>query len=288
MKVAVTGAGGRTGGLVVKRLVAGPDKFEAVPVVRSKQSADKVEATYGLPKGAARVLDVASGDAAAATAALAGCDALVIATSAVPEILKLSLIPVILAKLFKREGVRPQFRWKEGQTPESVDWRGQKVQIDAAKAAGVKQVILVGSMGGTDPNNMLNKLVGEDGGQILQWKRRAEQYLVASGVPYTIIHPGGLVDEEGGRRRLAVDVDDGLLKRKTRSIPRADVAALAVGCLGLPAAINRSFDVCADPAGEGEPSEDWDALLAALGGRNCDYSINSQAKPAAPVAAAAP
>jgi hypothetical protein len=35
-----------------------------------------------------------------------GCDALVIATSAVPEILKLSLIPVILAKLFKKEGVR--------------------------------------------------------------------------------------------------------------------------------------------------------------------------------------
>ena len=77
-----------------------------------------------------------------------GCDALVIATSAVPEILKLSLIPVILAKIFKREGVRPQFRWKEGQTPEQVDWLGQKVQIDAAKAAGVKQVVLVGRCGG--------------------------------------------------------------------------------------------------------------------------------------------
>lgn len=188
-------------------------------------------------------------------------------------------------------------------------------------------------MGGTDPNNMLNKLVGEDGGQILQWKRRAEQYLVrrggclaggqcggvqlprlqvawhafcfaaqtithspprrsptpwrqvASGLKYTIIHPGGLVDEEGGKRRLAVDVDDGLLTRKVRSIPRADVAALAVGCLGLPTAINRSFDVCADPAGEGEPSGDWAALLESLGGRSCDYSINSQAEPASKVAA---
>jgi hypothetical protein len=325
--------------------------------------------------------------------------------------------------------------WKEGQSPEKVDWLGQKLQIDAAKAAGVKRVVLVGSMGGTDPSNMLNKLVGEDGGNILQWKvrgreemvvwaggttardgrrrergaasggapagsrargplnphphphpphphprprpqRRAEQYLIASGLEYTIIHPGGarmgrtggcggrrrvcagasarleaaaltraprrlacpgLVDEEGGKRRLVVAVDDKLLERKVcvgggwgawrvgatptrpcpptssrlqapslarppftskrpppraparpqvRSIPRADVAALAVGCLGLPAAANRAFDVCADPAGEGAPSADWGALLATLGGANCDYTINSQAgAPAARVAA---
>jgi uncharacterized protein YbjT (DUF2867 family) len=62
------------------------------------------------------------------------------------------------------------------------------VQIDAAKVAGVKQVVLVSSMGGTDPNHPLNKL-GD--GNILQWKRKAEQYLIASGIPYTIIHPGG-------------------------------------------------------------------------------------------------
>lgn len=69
-----------------------------------------------------------------------------------------------------------------------VDWIGQKVQIDAAKAAGVKQLVLISSMGGTQPDNMLNKIAD---GNILLWKRRAEQYLVASGVPYTIIHPGG-------------------------------------------------------------------------------------------------
>jgi nucleoside-diphosphate-sugar epimerase len=46
-----------------------------------------------------------------------------------------------------------------------VDWLGQKVQIDAAKAAGVKQVVLVSSMGGTDPNHQLNSL---GNGNILQ------------------------------------------------------------------------------------------------------------------------
>ncbi|GBF95759.1 hypothetical protein Rsub_08195 [Raphidocelis subcapitata] len=271
----------------MKRLIAGgADEYAPVPIVRSDKSAKKVEGDNGLPAGSARVLDIAANDLAAATAALQGCDALVIATSAVPQIVFLSLIPVMIKKLLRSDNPgRPSFTWKEGQNPEKVDWLGQKLQIDAAKAAGVKQVVLVGSMGGTDPSNMLNKLVGEDGGNILQWKRRAEQYLTASGLEYTIIHPGGLIDEEGGKRRLALGVDDSLLKRTTRNIPRADVAALAVGCIGLAAAKNRAFDVCADPLGEGEPSSDWAEVLAQLGGANCDYSINSQA--GAPVAAAA-
>jgi hypothetical protein len=43
---------------------------------------------------------------------------------------------------------------------------GQKVQIDAAKSAGVKQVVLVSSMGGTDPKHFLNTM--GDNGNILQ------------------------------------------------------------------------------------------------------------------------
>lgn len=43
--------------------------------------------------------------------ACVGCDALVIATSAVPEIIFWSLIPVMIAKLFKKEGVRCVGTW---------------------------------------------------------------------------------------------------------------------------------------------------------------------------------
>ena len=50
--------------------------------------------------------------------------------------------------------------------PPKIDWLGQKVQIDAAKAAGVKQVVLISSMGGTDPNHFLNTM--GDHGNILQ------------------------------------------------------------------------------------------------------------------------
>lgn len=69
-----------------------------------------------------------------------------------------------------------------------VDWIGQKRQFDAAKAAGVEHVVLVSSMGGTDLSNSLNK-IGD--GNILVWKRKAEQYLISLGITYTIIHPGG-------------------------------------------------------------------------------------------------
>lgn len=30
----------------------------------------------------------------------------------------------------------------------------------------------------------------------------------------TIVHPGGLTDEEGGKRELVVDVDDNLISRQ--------------------------------------------------------------------------
>ena len=69
-----------------------------------------------------------------------------------------------------------------------VDWEGQRRQFDAAKAAGVGHVVVISSMGGTQPDNTLNQI---GGGNILVWKRKAEQYLVSSGLTYTIIHPGG-------------------------------------------------------------------------------------------------
>ncbi|CAM9658406.1 unnamed protein product, partial [Ectocarpus fasciculatus] len=80
--------------------------------------------------------------------------------------------------------------------------------------------------------------------------RKAEEYLIASGMTYTIIHPGGLLDKEGGKRQLVLDTDDKMLERKSRSIPRADVAQLCVECLEIDAAKNRSFDAASNEEGE--------------------------------------
>lgn len=287
MKVVVTGAGGKTGGLIVKKLLKQPDRFTSVVgTVRSKASAGSL-VTEGLPESSVVEFDLAAAVEAAVdssgggnpalagfTEALQGADAVVIATSGVPQIKYSSLIGVIAGRLVGRKSM-PGFTWKQGQLPEQIDWLGQKVQIDAAKAAGVKQVVIISSMGGTDPNHFLNKM--GNNANILQWKRKAEQYLIASGLTYTIIHPGGLLDEAGGVKQLVVGLDDKLLDHNPRNIPRADVAALAVGCIGLQEAENRSFDVVAAPVAAGESaSNDYKGLLAGLVGSN-DYSINSQA-----------
>lgn len=86
-----------------------------------------------------------------------------------------------------------------------MDWQGQIAQVDAAKTAGVQHIVLVSSAGGCDPRHFLNHIGSSDGkhkGNILNWKRAAEQHLIASGVTYTILHPNrellGHLQLEGG------------------------------------------------------------------------------------------
>merc|ERR1712037_1076521 len=104
-------------------------------------------------------------------------------------------------------------------------------------------------MGGTDPDHPLNNLgrAAKDdgtteGGNILRWKRKAEKYLIDSGLPYTIVHPGGLLNEAGGKRQIVIGVDD-QRDEGERSIPREDVAEVLVQAVLLPAYRGRSFDI---------------------------------------------
>ncbi|KAL9267465.1 hypothetical protein AKJ16_DCAP26069 [Drosera capensis] len=187
-------------------------------------------------------------------AALEGIDALIILTSAVPK-MKPGSDPT--------KG-RPDFYFDEGAYPEQVDWIGQKNQIYAAKAAGVKHIVLVGSMGGMNPNHMLNSL---GNGNILIWKRKAEQYLADSGIPYTIIRAGGLQDKPGGLRELLVGKDDELLQTDTRAIPRADVAEVCIQALQFEEAKFKAFDLASKPEGAGTPTTDFKALFAKVTAR---------------------
>jgi hypothetical protein len=68
-----------------------------------------------------------------------------------------------------------------------VDYDGQVAQFEAARRTGKPvHVVLISSAGGCDPKHFLNYI---GAGDILNWKRKAEQHLVASGLPYTILHP---------------------------------------------------------------------------------------------------
>lgn len=279
-KIVVTGAGGRTGKLAVEYMLARPEAFEAVAVARS-EGALKAFADKGAATAAVDV--TADGAEEALAAAFRGADAVIIATSAVPKIQKRSLVKIALAKLFRRgAGLRPTFTWKGGNekgAPVEVDWLGQKRQIDAAVKAGVKRVVIVSSMGVTQPENFLNTIgPGERGGRILLYKRKAEEYLFdlaeKGKIEACVVHPGGLIDQPGGQREIVVGVDDTLLKGTVRSIPRADVAALSVACATLPEAKNVSLDAVARSPEDSKKTgatTDFAALLRTLGGRTAKY-----------------
>ncbi|CAN1769967.1 Uncharacterized protein At2g37660, chloroplastic [Linum perenne] len=243
--VLVTGAGGRTGSIVYKKLKERSDHYTARGLVRSAESKEKVGGSDDVYVGDIR-------DAESIVPAIQGIDALVILTSAVPK-MKPGFDP--------SKGERPEFYFEEGSFPEQVDWIGQKNQIDAAKAAGVKQIVLVGSMGGTNLNHPLNSL---GNGNILVWKRKAEQYLADSGLPYTIIRAGGLQDKEGGIRELLVGKDDELLQTETRTIARADVAEVCLQALQYEEAQFKAFDLASKPEGTGTPTTDFKALFSQI------------------------
>jgi uncharacterized protein YbjT (DUF2867 family) len=119
-------------------------------------------------------------------------------------------------------------------------------------------------MGGTNEQHPLNRMAN---GNILIWKRRAEAYLIDSGLDYTIIRAGGLQDQPGGQRELIVGKDDTLLAHPPdgipTAIPRAEVAEVVVQALLAPAARNKAFDVISKP--EGAPgavvTTDFEALF---------------------------
>ncbi len=102
------------------------------------------------------------------------------------------------------------------------------------------------SMGGLDLNNFLNQIgkdkFGNGHGDILIWKRKAEKYLCLSGLQYTIIHPGGLVDTDSSKQELLLDVDDVLMKMEKKSISRGDVANLRIAALTESGNRSVSFD----------------------------------------------
>ncbi|XP_061354234.1 uncharacterized protein At5g02240-like isoform X2 [Gastrolobium bilobum] len=243
--VLVTGAGGRTGQIVYKNLKERPNQYVARGLVRTEESKQNIGAADDVFVGDIR-------DAESIAPAIQGIDALIILTSAVPQI-KPGFNPT--------KGKGPEFQFDDGAYPEQVDWIGQKNQIDAAKAAGVKQIVLVGSMGGTDLNHPLNKL---GNGNILVWKRKAEQYLADSGVPYTIIRAGGLQDKEGGLRELIVGKDDELLQTETRTIPRPDVAEVCIQALNIEEAQFKAFDLASKPEGAGSATKDFKAFFSQI------------------------
>ncbi|MDA0726437.1 MAG: SDR family oxidoreductase [Cyanobacteria bacterium] len=156
MRVAVTGASGKTGWRVVAEALA--RGFEVRAIVRPGSV---------LPPGleGAEVHRLQLNDSAALQQALRGCDALVIATGARPSIDLLG--------------------------PLKVDALGVRQQLEACRSVGLKRLVLVSSLCAGRWLHPLNLF-----GLILVWKRLGEQWLEQSGLEVTIVRPGGLKEAE--------------------------------------------------------------------------------------------
>ncbi|HEY9807420.1 MAG TPA: SDR family oxidoreductase, partial [Candidatus Obscuribacterales bacterium] len=109
---------------------------------------------------------------------------------------------------------------------ERADYLGNKNLIDAAKNANAQKFILVSSIGSGESVVALSPQALETLKPVLIEKEKAEQHLIASGLTYTIVRPGGLKSEPAtGNAVLTED------PKVSGMIHRADVAQLVCQCL---------------------------------------------------------
>ncbi|MGI9343095.1 MAG: SDR family oxidoreductase [Gammaproteobacteria bacterium] len=137
--------------------------------------------------------------------------------------------------------------------PEFVDYGGVRNLAEASAAAGLRQVVLVSSMGVTQEDHILNKMFND----VLKWKFKGEEALRASGVPYTIVRPGGLTNAPGGEKSVVFQQGD----KEAGAIPRADVAKVCVAALESSDALNKTFEI---NSGKNPPTGSLTDAFAAL------------------------
>lgn len=123
-------------------------------------------------------------------------------------------------------------RSTNGGQARAVDQDGVKAAIDAARQAGVRHWIQISMWGSDDPSRLPGMLR-----ETADAKRAADDHLAASGMTWTVIRPPWLTNSPADDRIVVGDqVEEG-------SIPRADVAAVAIACLDAEATHDRLFEV---------------------------------------------
>lgn len=204
MKALVAGATGETGKRIVQELVN-----QNIPVKALVRNLDKGRQL--LPASVELVVgDVLQPETL--NAAIADCTVLLSATGAAPS--------------FDPTG------------PYKVDYEGTKNLVNAAKAAGIQQFVMVSSLCTSKFFHPLNLFW-----LILYWKKQAETYLANSGLSYTIVRPGGLKNDDN-TDAIVMSGADTLFEG---SIPRTKVAQVAVAALSQPAARNKIVEIVARP-----------------------------------------
>lgn len=203
MKACVVGATGETGRRIVNTLVDRQIPVRAL--VRDQEQARSI-----LPSEAELMVgDLSPGSL---RQAMEGCT-------------------VVLSGLGARPSVDPT-------GPYAVDYEGIKTLTDVAQERGIEQLVMVSSLCVSQFFHPLNLFW-----LILMWKKRAEEYLQNSGLTYTIVRPGGLLNEDNDDT-LVMAAADTLFEGR---IPRTKVAEVCVEALFQPLARNKIVEIVAKP-----------------------------------------
>lgn len=141
--------------------------------------------------------------------------------------------------------------------PKLIDYQATEVLINTAASCNVSQFILVTSLGTGKigfPAGVLNLFGG-----ILIWKRKAEEALEQSGMPYLIVRPGGMErpkDNHKEKYNVRLSTRDSLFGG---TVSRLQVAELIAAAVTEPeVAMNKCIEVVAETEA---PLEEYSALL---------------------------
>lgn len=154
----------------------------------------------------------------------------------------------------------PTDRW-DITAPFKVDFQGVENLVAVAKQNGIKKIVMVSSIGADDPLFPLNLYGG-----VLIMKKFGELAIQRSGIQYTIIRPGGLLNKEKDNKTRGVVVGSadafGLPPRKRPgSILRSKVAEACVAALVEDSAANKVIEVIEE---DGAMQRPWSQLFESI------------------------
>ncbi|PIA52479.1 hypothetical protein AQUCO_01000393v1 [Aquilegia coerulea] len=152
--------------------------------------------------------------------------------------------------------------------PYRIDYQATKNLIDAATVAGVNHFILLTSLGTNKigfPAAILNLFWG-----VLIWKRKAEEALIASGLPYTIVRPGGMerpTDIYKETHNVSLAKEDTLFGGQVSNLQVAELMAFMTKNRDL--SCNKVVEVIAETTA---PLSPFDELLSKIPSKRVDRS----------------
>jgi uncharacterized protein YbjT (DUF2867 family) len=139
-----------------------------------------------------------------------------------------------------------------GGSPEEVDYIGVRNLLDAV-GANTPHIIAMTALYVTRPEHFLNTQFDH----VLDWRRRAERLIRASGLPYTIVRPGWFDRAEPGHATTVFEQGD----TADAGVSRAQIADVLVHAITEPDAVGKTFELISGP---GAADADWTAMFAAL------------------------